>query len=433
MTAARLARRAREIGPFGASVGVYQGARFIVSMVAAAQLGPTTFGAWVILTLVLVYASLLTIGIPNGAGLEIPVRLGAGDAGSADEAEEAAMAATLAGGALAAIAVGAFVAWYLGTGAGDRWLVAGLLGLSAFAQQLVLTFQMLFRSRQAFDAAAAQFLVGGVVLASSGLLLVRFGLVGLATSLLLGQGATIVASLLLLPRRPGPRWDPTLARRLTRIGLPLLLAGFGYIVLTTIDRWLVVVFLGQRALGVYGLVGLVEAALLLAVSIVSQQEYPKMAHRLGGGADHKELLRLARGQGFTAALLSGAGALAANLLAWLVVPALAPAYREALVPMAIVSVGVVAYGAASGYGNLLNTVGRQREYLAVQVGAIAAATALMTAALVLDLGLTGVAAAVAAVLSGYALVLRARAQRPTTAGAWPSEPPGPASSELVGG
>src|SRR5687768_6675135 len=76
-------------------VGTFQAARLLVNLVAAGVLGPSGFGAWVALTLLLQYASFVTLGIPNGAGREIPVRLGAGRTGSAAFVEDVSLGSTL--------------------------------------------------------------------------------------------------------------------------------------------------------------------------------------------------------------------------------------------------------------------------------------------------------------------------------------------------
>jgi O-antigen/teichoic acid export membrane protein len=143
--------------------------------------------------------------------------------------------------------------------------------------------------------------------------------------------------------------------------------------------------------------------------LISQQFFPRLAHARGAGAGGRELHRLAAQQG---ALAGGLTALAAGALALgtiTLVPRFLPAYSDAVGPMLIVLVGLVALAGASAYGNLLNLLDQQRTYLAIQVAALVVDVGSAVLLVAAGFGLVGVASASSGALVFYALLLRNRA------------------------
>ncbi len=399
----------------------------MVNFAAAGVLGPSVFGHWVLLALVLQYSSIVTLGLSNAAGREVPIRLGANRGEDAAFVEDVTLGGTLLAalaGALAAVVVALLV---MDPSDPHRYVIALLMGVAVATQQVYLLTQVLFRSRFAFRAMAGQMTLAGMVVLVSGLTLLRFGLAGLTASVALGYLSALLAAGALLPRRPRPRLDRAESRRLISIGFPIMLAGFAFIVLTTSDRWLVLAFLGREAVGVYGLVGMVASGLLLVASVAGQQYFPRMAFAFGEGDGGHELAAIARSQGRVTATAMGLVAVPTVAGAWVAVTYLLPAYREAALPLTIVAAGILAYAASSGFGNLLNVVGRQREYLTLQVLAIAVDLALVVGLLAVGAGLLGVAVATALTFGAYAFVLRRRAidiarSIPTDAGVLDGDP-----------
>ncbi len=390
-------------------VGTFQGARLLVNLVAAGVLGPSGFGEWVVLTLILQYASVVTLGIPNGAGRDVPVRLGAGQSDAAAFVEDVSLGGTLISALIGAVLAFGVTLVLAGPTDPDRLAIALLMGLAVATQQLYLLSQVLFRSRFAFRAMAAQMILSGVVVLVAGLGLLRFGIVGLSASVVLANIVALVAAAAFLPRRPRACWDLPETRRLISVGMPIMLAGFAFIVLTTADRWLVLAFLGTESLGVYGLVGMVASGLLLIASVAGQQYFPRLAFAFGAGRGGEELATIARKQGRTTALAIAAISVPTVAGAWVAVTLFLPAYRDALLPLTIASVGIVIYAASSGFGNLLNAVGHHRAYLALLVLAVAGDLVLATVMLMLGAGLPGVATATTLTLAVYAYALRRRA------------------------
>jgi O-antigen/teichoic acid export membrane protein len=385
----------------------FQGSRLFVNLVAAAVLGPAVFGTWVLITLVLQYALLLTVGIPNAAGRDIPLNLGAGDLADADAVEDLTVSATLVSALVGGVLGMLLAATFLGASA-DPTLVV-LLGLAVASQHLFFAAQILSRSRFDFGAASVQLAVAGAVNLVAGLALLRAGLVGLTAAIAVAQLVAVAVTVIRRRRRLVLRWDAGRLRRLAAVGIPIMLAGFAFIVLTTVDRWLIAAVLGNEAVGIYGVAGIVTSGLILVGTILGQQFLPRLAFAHGRAVRGAALLAMAQRQGRIALLAVGLAAVAVVLAGWLAIPIVAPSYMDARLPMTILAAGVLAYAPASALGNLLNVTGHQRDYLAVQLISIVIVTALCAAALALGTGLVGVSLAVAVTMLVYALLLHLRA------------------------
>ena len=262
--------------------------------------------------------------------------------------------------------------WCFGAPGLDDVVVALVVGAAVLSQQGFLLGQMLLRSRLAFATAAILMVVVGGITLLGGLALLPLGVVGLAASQALAQAAGLGVALRLGPPTPRPGWDADVARRLIGIGLPLMLAGIAFLVLTTIDRWLVLAFLGSEALGVYGIVGLAVSAPIVVVAIISQQAYPRLAFALGAGRPGSEILAMARRQSRIAFGIGMAVVLAIGTAGWFGIPVFLPEYDAARVPLLLALIGRAwPTPASSGDANVLTTIGAQKEYLVIQVAAIA--------------------------------------------------------------
>jgi O-antigen/teichoic acid export membrane protein len=380
----------------------------VVNLVAAAALGPALFGTWVLLTLLMQYLTVLSLGVPNGAGRQIPYELGAGRPEAAALAEDVSLTLTLTTGGLAAI-VGVMLGIVLIEPASpDRLGTAILLGASLASQQLFFVQQVWLRSRMAFGAAALQLSAVGVTFLVAGVALVWWGVAGLMGAQIISQLAALVLAGRLLVRRPRLRWEPATARRIIEVGTPIMLAGLAFSLLTSIDRWLVLSFLGIEAVGLYGIVGIAVSGSLVVATIVSQQFYPRIAYAYGEGRDPRHLLSLARQQGLVAGVVLGISVVPVVAVASLVIPVCLPTYVAALAPLAVALTGVVIYALSSGYANLLNSVGAQRQYFVVQAVAILADVVIAALFLANGGGLLAVAVASALSMTGYSLLLRWR-------------------------
>jgi O-antigen/teichoic acid export membrane protein len=382
----------------GAGV-IDQAGRFLLSVVAAGVLGPIVFGSWSLIATVIQYSNVLSLGVAAGASRAIPVERGAGRDDVAARLEGAAREASLATSVLAGAVAGVFVALTLG-GTVDA-LVPLIVACAVAIQQQVVLDQSLLRSRFAFRRAGSEAAANGIAGLVAGLLLLPWGVAGLA-------GSRIVAAIAALGvgwpvrNRLAPRaWDATIARDLVQHGLPLVVAATMFGLLITVDRWLVLVFYGDEALGQFSLASIVFAGLLMISTLVSQQHLARTAFGYGRERDVAALRWRAGRQGLVALAITAPAALVVISIAGIVVPRWLPAYEAALVPMAISAAGASIYAPMSGYPNVLGIVRRGRRLLFVQAGSVLALVFLSFGSFLSGLGLPGISLATSLALGGY--------------------------------
>jgi O-antigen/teichoic acid export membrane protein len=58
---------------FGLSSILYQGSRFVVNLGVAKILGPSTYGLWNMLNLILLYGSVIHLGVINAMNRDVPL------------------------------------------------------------------------------------------------------------------------------------------------------------------------------------------------------------------------------------------------------------------------------------------------------------------------------------------------------------------------
>ncbi len=372
---------------------LYQGARFAAYLVVARLLGPTLYGLWNGLLLILSNGvSYGHLGVLNAMNREIPYNHGRGE-----EAENRAIidvsftTALISSGLLAAACLAASLAgsWDPAEAAGLR-----LLALLILLQQVQVFYELVLRSHTRFRAIALE-----QGLLSFLLLTVVIGLtiLGGFRGFLWGQIATygIVALVLmrLAPVRPRLRWDWRRMVDLAQIGFPIMAVGFAYGMLTSLDRFMVIGFLGKEALGFYSLAFMAYGTMMLIPRSVSQMIYPRMAREYGRTGTAASLRRLVyRPVGLLFAVMTPL-----LLLAWLAGPPLIawflPQYTPGIPAFRLTLVAVFFLSFMGTFGNFLNTVNRQRLYLGLQVCALALDFVLNWLALRAGYGITGVAGA----------------------------------------
>ncbi|RPH53704.1 hypothetical protein EHM82_07985, partial [bacterium] len=274
----------------GANV-TYQGARFLAYLVAAKLLGPTLYGLWngllLLLTNGIYYGHL---GVLSAMNREIPLRQGRGDEAGIQPIVDVSFTTALLSSSLLAVAclAASFAAEDPANALGLR-LLAPLLVL----EQLQYFYELVLRSHGLFRAVAVQ-----QVLLAGLLLGVVLGLTRLAgfSGFLWGHVVVFLVVVAFLiwrsPVRPRLRFDPRRMAVLARIGFPIMLAGFAYGMLTSLDRLMVLSFLGKTQLGYYSLAFMAYGTMMLVPRSVSLMVYPRMAREYGRTGDPRALKSL---------------------------------------------------------------------------------------------------------------------------------------------
>jgi O-antigen/teichoic acid export membrane protein len=188
-------------------------------------------------------------------------------------------------------------------------------------------------------------------------------------------------------------------------------AGFAYGMLTSLDRLMVLSFLGRTELGYYSLAFMAYGTMMLIPRSVSQMIYPRMAREYGRTGDPRSLRSLVyRPLWGLVAVMVPALAAVYVLGPWFIARFL-PQYAPGIPAFRITLVGVFFLSFMGGFGNLLNVVDRQKLYLGIQVFALGLNFVLNLLALGAGWGFVGVAAATLATQVVYVLVLWACSHR----------------------
>jgi O-antigen/teichoic acid export membrane protein len=389
---------------FSASSAFYQGSRFLVLLLVARWVGPEQFGLWNALSLILVYGSIVGLGVPNGMNREVPKLQGQGNQEEAQQIANFAFWFTLlASGAFALVI--ALAAMVPGLSTESRFPLFWMSVLF-FATQMYVYFQMLLKCHIRFRIMSLQ----QIAFALANPLVVLplaywWGLNGF----ILGQALVTMGICLLIrqisPLRVGAAFKWYGFMPLAKIGLPIMGAGLLYGLLTTVDRWVILRYLGVEALGQYAVPILTLGMLSLLPKVVGEQLYPRMAFRFGQTSDISSLAPLIIKQ----SALAGLATLPVVILVYVSLPFFVghflPAYLSGVSPARILLIGLVFMSLVGGVANFLNIVDKQVYYLAVQ-GAMLVVNLLLGVLFVkLGLGLNGVALAGSVTFGLYAVTL----------------------------
>jgi O-antigen/teichoic acid export membrane protein len=270
---------------YSASTTVSQGLNLGLGLWMAHVLAPAEFGLWNALSLVLVYGAYVDFGIVSAMGRDLPFYYGQNETEQAARLEGAARWATLAGGVLAAAVIAAVS------------LRADLsptmkIGLRMMAATLVLQqaytyHRIVLRGHNKFRELSVQQLLQSlttVVVAVVGM--AAFGLFGRMLAALLAQATVLVYAVYRDPWQSIPRFSGSLTRRLMLVGLPITLSGFIVSMVTTVDRLMVISFLGSTELGYFGFALLVTSVVTLVPATASQVLFPRITYQFGqSGSD----------------------------------------------------------------------------------------------------------------------------------------------------
>lgn len=375
---------------FLGATSAFQGSRLAVNLVAASVLPVADYGFWGLSLVLLTYTTYANMGILSGANRAIPILLGQGGDDKASRTEAVAFGGTLVSGV-----VGASLVMGVCISLPSPWPnVAVPLAAAVLAQQIHLFYQVSLRGRMEFDRASAQQLILSVVLLAAGLPLLR---VAGVPGLLIGYAAVYFTGALVI----GIAWRRSLrpafagAELLSLIGpgLPIMLAGLLFGILVSVDRWVIVSFLGDDALGQYTLASTLSSSVQLVFILLAQQFYPRMGRQVGRIGAHAIVIGTAHRHSLFSLLAVLPVAVTLIAISPIAVPMALPRYAASVPPLQVLAFGFAILALSSGYTNMLVAVGRYWHLLALHLVVLGAAVLLSVAAIHLGFGLIGVAIA----------------------------------------
>lgn len=393
----------KEFMLFATSSVFYQGSRFIVRLVAAGILGPATYGLWNMLNLVLVYSSIIHMGVTNAMNRDVPLFKGKGDLYKVEEIRQVTLGFMSLSTLMACIGmvIGALFIANL-----TLRVSLQLMALLLFCTQIYSYLQVYLKSDRQFNQMSyQQFAFAGILPAIAIPLALIYALPGY----ILGQAvAILIISFFIIKVIPfdfKPKFNTQETVRLIKVGFPIMAVGLLYGFLTTADRWVIASFLGVEQLGYYSLAIMAMGFLSLVPIVIAQQIYPRMAETFGNTSSYSALKKWILRQIIMALSVTVPLVIGVYLIFPLIVERFLPAYMPGITAMKILLIGLLFLPLAGGFGNFLNTVGKQIYYMTVQGFAVLVNLGLNITFVKMGLGINGVAMGTAITYVTYGTVL----------------------------
>lgn len=388
---------------FASSTVFYQGSRFAVGLIAASFLGPQVYGLWNALSLILAYGGATGLGIPNAMNRDVPFLKGKKDLQGAEKIRRVAWGAILCT-SLASGVMLIIIASFLSIPSSLKFPLQ-CMAMLFVASQLYGYLQFYLKSDLRFASMSYQQFIFAVLLPIITVPLTFFyGLSGYIA------GQTLVTILVawlivrLISFSFKPEFDLHETLRLAKIGGPIMTVGLFYSLLTTIDRWVILTFLGVKELGYYSLAIMVESIVLLIPLTIAQQIYPRMAETFGNTSNYLSLKTWIGRQ-----IIMATGAIVPLLVGlYFLFPPFVhkflPDYTLGITAMQIILVGLLFLPLSGGFGNFLNTVDKQVYNMIAQGVAVLINLGLNISFAKMGLGINGVALGTTIAYISYSLI-----------------------------
>jgi O-antigen/teichoic acid export membrane protein len=219
------------------------------------------------------------------------------------------------------------------------------------------------------------------------------GLAGFVIAQGLAMGVAVLFAARRIGFQPVLRIDLPEMRRLVLVGFPIMAAGILFSLLTTVDRWIILGFLGVEQLGYYTLSILCLSLISLFPQMIIAQMYPRLAKYYGETNSIARLRQPLIRQGIYALLIT----VPVVLITFLALPAittyLLPQYAAGVDPARLLLIGMLCLPISGAIGNFLNVIGRQWWFMLTQALGIVLQLCLGLLFVWLGWGLTGIAGA----------------------------------------
>lgn len=342
--------------------GIVSGAIVLITnFYVASLLGPTDFGILNAVSLVLVYGAYLEFGSISTMGRDLPYHLGRGDMEKAAVIEGAARSMTIFGAFVAALIVIAYS--FLPINSPKMAMGLRAMAIVLILQNVYTYHKTVLRSHNNFRELSLQLVFSALVaLVLTIPFIIYLGFDGRLIALILAQTVIVIYALLKNPWKAVPQINASEIWSVMRVGLPITLSGFVLSLLATIDRLMVINFLGNEKLGYFGLAILLTVVLTIIPTMAIQVLYPRITHQFGSSGDNLASLRV---------FVLTPPTILSTLLPILIGPLylflpsflsmLLPDYMPGITAARIVIVGIFFFGIIGLMDYFLVTIGKLKE------------------------------------------------------------------------
>ncbi len=382
-------------------------------LIAARLLGPQAFGAWNALQIMLDYGSFASAGTQQGLDQMVPARLVAQDDEGARRLKRAAIANILT---LTLLFAAACLFWVT-TGSSrvlDAWGVVGvaLALVCVLCVNIAYYLLSILRSHDRMNSVSQWFMIQSLIGALLGLGLIPWvGMWGLLIGWLLGCIVSLVH--VIRESRSIAPLSPRFARESVQIvivGFPMFVHAASSLVMRSLDRIIILRYLGTESLGHYSLSVMALTLLLYLPDSIAYVIYPRLLQRFSqeGGdpaAIGDRVRRVLQVMAVLVPLLSGIAYLWGRELVALALPRFLPGVSA----MRILCFGASALAIANLSSIVLMTVGKRLWLVPAAIFSVVMGVGLELYAIQAGFGMDGVAMATftAFVMSGSLLLILA--------------------------
>ncbi len=364
-------------------------------LVAARLLGPSPYGVWSALLLLFDYGGCAPLGTYQGLDRVIPARIVEGDAARLERAKRSGLFNVL----ILSLLYAAICIAYFDQSSGQIRAAWGMSGIALTLACVVMTNVSLYhltlmRSHGNIGAVSAWFLLQSVIGVALGLALIpSFGKWGLLWGWVAGTAVAMATAMwrghAVVPLRMAPSPD---SRLLLAVGLPMFMYTLAGFLMRSLDRVIILRFLGTESLGLYALAVTAVTFLLTLPDAVAYVIYPRLVRRYHEASSDPAAIRdlversvrvVAVG---TPALCAIAYLGADDVVLWLL-----PRFHEGVPALRVLCFSAAGLALANLASIILMTLGRQLLLIPIALGMSAVGVFFDLAAIRLGQGIRGVA------------------------------------------
>lgn len=340
-------------------------------------LGPTMMGIWATLQLILNYGGYLNLGSMQAGAKEIPFQMGRKDQAKADRITNNIFTfSLLMSGIGAALLVAGAVIFSRDF---DMRFRAGLvaIGIILIGQRVYNFTVMLLRGYKNFALLAKLTVVTAVldVSLAAGLIWL-FGIYGLYASVISSMALSMAWAWRRFPYSVRLELDREVLREISKIGLPMLALGVVFTLLRTMDKILVVKYMGATELGIYSIALMASNYVFGLSNIIGVLTLPHFSENFGDKGDVKVLGGYMDQTNHVMGVLLPVGLGFLYFLAPLLIRAFLGAYTSGIPAMQVLLMGTYFLCLVHQPNNFLLATGQQSKILLPTIAGVAISAAL---------------------------------------------------------
>ncbi len=338
--------------------------QFINQYVAAFLLGPAIFGMWQGVRIVLGYGANAGLGAIEGMQREVPLLHGKGEGETAKTITGISFFFNFAVSFILAALL--MAATFFIAASQETLLALRFASVLLVLQSFKIFYETLLKANKEFGILSIAAVIDGMGFLISAVLIFYFSFLGF----LGGFTATMFISTAYAAWKSkyfAMQWDRKILLRLISIGFPIMLIGFSGIGFQTIDRLLILGFLGPVSLGIYSLGALVFMPFTFVLYTANSVMFPHFSERFGEMGTDGSLKNMLMIPLHNLSLVTPVAIGAIAVILPTVVSVFLPAYKEGVGAATIFLFGSFFVSTVGMVANFFIATNRQMIYLFILI------------------------------------------------------------------